>query len=146
MAMDEDRNLILTHKISVIPAFGHLEKIAIQRCPHFVRSFFPGSKHLTFKSEKAAVVGQGELKKLVFDPLFCINHAFAMLQANINRLFRRTWCTTTLIYRPDDHVKIFVFFYNSVLRKIALSPINEGNLGLLNKEITLFENAMRINN
>lgn len=159
MAVDEDRNLILAHRVSIIPAFGHLSKIALHRYgfrkdehekglrgvfedlkkvvvpeaifksdehtryPKVVSTFFPLSKHLTFQSEKASVVGQGELKKLVYDPLFAINHTFAMLRANINRLFRKTWCTTKSIERLDDHLKIFVYFYNSVLRGMGPTPI-----------------------
>ena len=48
------------------------------------------------KGEKAAITGQGELKKKQRDPLFSINHTLAMLRANINRLVRRTWCTTKI--------------------------------------------------
>src|SRR5690606_15539158 len=62
-----------------------------QLYPGFISAYLPRAKHLIFKSERSAVVGQGELKKVGFDPLFTINHTLAMLRANINRLIRKTW-------------------------------------------------------
>jgi hypothetical protein len=86
-----------------------------QRYPYFVTTFFPRGKHQTFKSEKGCIVGQGELKKVNFDPLFIINHTCALLRANINRLFRRTWCTTKDPKRLKDHLDIFIYYYNQVI-------------------------------
>ncbi len=71
--------------------------IKSDQSPHYpmaVKTHFPNSRHETFKGKRGCVVGQGELKATSFDPLFSLNHSFAMLRANINRLFRRTWCTT----------------------------------------------------
>jgi hypothetical protein len=62
--------------------------------PPLVRRNFPGSAHFRHPGGRGCISGQGELKKLIFDPLFSLNHTCAMLRANINRLFRRTWCTT----------------------------------------------------
>lgn len=94
-----------------------------QRYPKFIRSYFPQSEHLAYKSERACVAGQGELKKSRFDPLFAINHTCAMLRANVNRLIRKTWCTTKDPKRLKDHLDIFVYFYNEILLKAALTPI-----------------------
>jgi hypothetical protein len=47
-----------------------------------------------FKGGKSGVAGQDELKKVGRDPLFWVNHTLAMRRANINRLIRKTWCTT----------------------------------------------------
>ena len=63
------------------------------------------------------MTGQGELKKLRFDPLFSLNHTCAMLRANINRLFRRTWCTTKKAACLKRHVAVYVRFHNTVLLK-----------------------------
>jgi hypothetical protein len=63
-----------------------------------VRKHFPAREHETFLSERGSIVGQGELKKVEWDPLFGINHTCAMLRANVNRLIRKTWCTTK---KPD---------------------------------------------
>jgi transposase-like protein len=94
-----------------------------QRYPAFVSAYLPKSKHLTFKSERGCVAGQGELKKVHFDPLFVINHTCALLRANVNRLIRKTWCTTKDPKRLKDHLDIFMYFYNSELLKRYLTPI-----------------------
>lgn len=94
-----------------------------QRYPGFISAYLPKSKHLTFKSERGCIAGQGELKKVQFDPLFVINHTCATLRANINRLIRKTWCTTKDPNRLKDHLDIFVDFYNERLLLRALTPI-----------------------
>lgn len=94
-----------------------------QRYPAFVIAYLPKARHLTFKSERATVVGQGELKKLDYDPLFIVNHTCAILRANINRLIRKTWCTTKDPLRLKDHLDVFMYFYNQVILKKVLSPI-----------------------
>ena len=55
-----------------------------QRYPGFVSSYLPQAKHLTYKSERGCIAGQGELKKVHFDPLFIVNHTCALLIANVN--------------------------------------------------------------
>lgn len=94
-----------------------------QRYPSFVSAYLPRARHLTYKSERACVAGQGELKKVRFDPLFMVNHTCALLRANINRLVRKTWCTTKDPQRLKDHLDIFMFFYNQILLKKDLTPI-----------------------
>ena len=94
-----------------------------QRYPGFVSAYFPKAKHLTFKSERGCIAGQGELKKVGFDPLFIINHTCALLRANVNRLIRKTWCTTKDPKRLVDHLEVFVYFYNELLLKKVLTPI-----------------------
>ena len=94
-----------------------------QRYPGFVSAYLPRAKHLTFKSERACVAGQGELKKVAFDPLFIVNHTCALLRANVNRLIRKTWCTTKHPDRLRDHLDMFIYFYNEVLLRDPLTPI-----------------------
>jgi transposase-like protein len=94
-----------------------------QRYPGFISGYLPKAKHLTFKSERSCVAGQGELKKVQFDPLFIINHTCALMRANVNRLIRKTWCTTKDPKRLKDHLDIFVYFYNEILLKQALTPL-----------------------
>ncbi len=94
-----------------------------QRYPGFIHAYLPKAKHITFKSERGAVVGQGELKKITFDPLFVVNHTCAMLRANVNRLIRKTWCTTKDPVRLKDHLDVFMYFYNNDLLKKALTPL-----------------------
>lgn len=85
------------------------------RYPDWIKRAFPSVTHRTVKGRRGAVVGQGELKKIGFDPLFSLNHTCAMLRANINRLFRRTWCTTKRRDRLDDHIAIYIDFHNREL-------------------------------
>lgn len=94
-----------------------------QRYPGFISTFLPKSKHLTFHSERSSIAGQGELKKVKYDPLFAINHTCAMFRANVNRLIRKTWCTTKDPKRLSDHLEIFTFYYNEVLLDKALTPL-----------------------
>ena len=80
--------------------------------PEFVNRYFPQAKYKRFKSERGCIAGQGELKKVNFDPLFAINHTCAMLRANINRLVRKTWCTTKDPARLQDHLDLFISYLN----------------------------------
>ena len=80
-----------------------------------VKHYFPQAKYRQSKSVTSSVSGQGELKKKARDPLFCINHTLAMCRANINRLIRKTWCTTKDPERLMDHLSIYVSMHNSIL-------------------------------
>ncbi len=80
--------------------------------PKVVERHFPDATHVTVKGGRGAITGQGELKKLKYDPIFSLNHTCAMLRANLNRLFRRTWCTTKTIQGLIDHLSIYVAFHN----------------------------------
>lgn len=94
-----------------------------QRYGAVIRKHLPYAKHLTFKSERARVAGQGELKKGGFDPIFTVNHSCAMLRANVSRLIRKTWNTTKRVDRLKDHLEIFAWFYNQKLLPPELTPI-----------------------
>ena len=58
----------------------------------WIRGVFPKARRKVHLGRRGCIVGQGELKKIGFDPLFSLNHTAAMLRANLNRLARRTWC------------------------------------------------------
>lgn len=86
--------------------------------PHYpwrLKRHHPKSNHSTVKGRRGCVAGQGELKKIGFDPLFPLNHTCAMLRANLNRLFRRTWCTTKTRAGLIDHLSLYVTYHNAVL-------------------------------
>ena len=85
-----------------------------------IKRHFPAASYKQFKGEKGAITGQGELKKVKRDPLFAINHTLAMCRANINRLVRRTWCTTKKAERLADHLAIYTWFHNNKLTQPAL--------------------------
>jgi transposase-like protein len=92
---------------------AHLESDEHLLYPNFARRFVPTATHTVFKSERSSIVGQGELKRVRYDPLFAINHSCAMLRGNINRLIRKTWCTTKRLDRLQMHLDIFICFYNT---------------------------------
>ena len=117
------------HKDSLSKLFDELTKVVSETAafksdehklyPSFVKSYFPKAHHKRYKGGRGCVTGQGELKKQSFDPLFSINHTFAMMRANINRLFRRTWCTTKDRHRLQDHIDIYSYFHNlRILKKL----------------------------
>ncbi len=78
----------------------------------FVKKHFPLVKHKQFKGGRGCVAGQGELKRLHYDPLFILNHTCAMLRANICRLIRKTWCTTKSPEMLKKHLAIYMLFHN----------------------------------
>lgn len=87
-----------------------------KRYPELIQKHYPQSMHLKYKGERASVAGFGELKSKRFDPLFHINQILAMFRANINRLFRRSWNTTKKENHLQDHIDIFIDYFNEVLR------------------------------
>ena len=83
--------------------------------PKFIKKHFPTATHLSFLGARGSISGGGELKRIGKDPLFALNHTCAMLRANLNRLFRRTWCTTKTIPGLIDHLSIYVDYHNRIL-------------------------------
>ena len=90
----------------------HIESDECSMYRGVVNSAFPKATYQQFKGLKASPYGLGELKKSLNDPLFSINHTFAMFRANISRLIRRTWNTTKKIPRLLDHLIIFCWVFN----------------------------------
>lgn len=85
--------------------------------PPVVKTLFPLARHETFKSKRAAVAGQGELKTKSFDPIFSINHTLAMKRDSIKRLTRRTWCTTKKPERLLALLNVYAVYHNTKLIK-----------------------------
>lgn len=86
--------------------------------PEVLRRFFKDARHKRYKGGRGCVAGQGELKKKSYDPLFVLNHSCATLRANINRLERKTWCTTKSVQMLKKHIDIFINFYNHQYLKV----------------------------
>ena len=108
--------LLLFEEISRL--FPQKITISSDQCSYYqpiVKTYFPTSTYQQFKSKKSTVSGQGELKKCHRDPLFTINHTFAMCRANINRLIRKTWCVTKKATRLESHLVIYMWVHNSRL-------------------------------
>ena len=83
--------------------------------PHYppdVQYFFPESEHLRFLGKRGSLGGQGELKKVRFDPLFSLNHTCAKLRADVNRLIRKTWCTTKDYRCLRKHLILYADYHN----------------------------------
>lgn len=83
--------------------------------PHYpkdLRRVFPKATHKTVKGGRAAVVGQGELKKLKYDPIFSLNHTCAMIRDNIKRLSRKTWCTTKRMPQLQINLELYALEHN----------------------------------
>ncbi len=80
-----------------------------------IQKVLPKSLHIRHKSRQAVVSGQGELKEGGRDPLFAINHTCASLRANVNRLIRRTWCTSKRLENLQAHLEIYQAFHNTYL-------------------------------
>lgn len=83
--------------------------------PEFVKKYFPNSNYQRYPSIKGCVAGQGELKKSAKDPLYCINHSFAMMRDNMNRLVRRSWCVTQNLEMLQHHLEIYIKYHNTQL-------------------------------
>ena len=105
----------------ILPSDVHFKTDGHDHYRMMIEKYFPEATHSVHKSERACVVGQGELKKKQFDPLFSVNHTFATMRAKINRLNRRTWCTTKLPERLSDHIDIFIDVFCDRLKLLNTS-------------------------
>ena len=85
------------------------------RYPKYVKEVMPKIVHKTYKGRRGCVVGQGELKRGGFDPLFSLNHTCASIRYNLKRLARKTWCTTKCTKRLQMMLELFRFFFNQRL-------------------------------
>ena len=105
------------------PFIDERAEIETDKNPHYepdIKDFFPQAKHKKYKGRRGCVVGQGELKAGGHDPIFSLNHTAAMFRGNINRLFRRTWCTTKKISGLREHILIYAQSHNQrILAKLA---------------------------
>jgi len=111
-------------KTKVEELFHHLcphitEKAWIQmdKCSWYERvlkSVLPDVQYQKYKGRKPIEYGFNELKR-GWDPLFSINHTCAMLRAHINRLARKTWCTTKKPERLQMHLDIYMMFHNMLI-------------------------------
>ena len=86
-----------------------------------IQKRFPGNSIQQYKGRKGCIVGQGELKEGSIDPLFDLNHSFAMIRDNVKRLTRRTWCTTKKKENLELFVNMYAWFHKLYLDKEKLS-------------------------
>jgi len=97
---------------TVLPPKIRIESDQYPSYGPLVRTYFPEANFTQYKGRKGCVAGQGEMKKVGFDPLFSINHTFAMMRANISRLNRRTWNTTKKLSALVDHLSLYAWRHN----------------------------------
>lgn len=103
------------HIQAACPKVTTLQSDENPRYPAFTKEYFPEARHETSKGRRACVVGQGELKRGGFDPLFALNHTCAMFRDHLKRLSRRTWCTTKKASCLQDLMSIYAWFHNEQL-------------------------------
>ncbi len=107
---------------SIAPLVDPRAEIKSDQNPHYppdVAKHFPLAKHVRYKGRRGCVVGQGELKRGGFDPLFALNHTCASFRANVSRLYRRTWNTTKRPDRLADHLSLYMDYHNRRLKTPA---------------------------
>ncbi len=80
--------------------------------PPLILKHFPEATHATFKGRRAVIAGLGELKKGGYDPLFSLNHTYAMFRDNLKRLSRRTWATTKDPAKLELMLYMYAWFHN----------------------------------
>ncbi len=90
--------------------------------PNLIRKYFPEANHKTCKGSRGAVVGLGELKKVTFDPIFTLNHTYAMFRDNLKTLSRRTWATPKRKDRLLCLLYIYAWFHNLWLDRTIEKP------------------------
>lgn len=110
------RSILFSELKSLI---DEMSVIKSDECPFYykyIQRHFPRAIHKKFKGRASAVTGQGELKKVGYDPLFSLNHTCATLRARTSRLIRKTWCTTKKIENLDLHLAIVCLRHNRQLQ------------------------------
>jgi len=110
-------NHLLKNLVPIVAADADFLSDQNPHYPQVLNQYFPSAKHVTTPGGRGAITGQGELKKLSFDPLFALNHTCAMMRANMSRLLRRTWCTTKTLQGLQDHLAIYVDYHNRILTR-----------------------------
>lgn len=92
--------------------------------PHYasdIKRFFPTALHHVYKGRKSSLGGQGELKKVTFDPIFSLNHTCAVMRYRTSRLIRKTWNTTKKKERLNLHLALIILHHNLSLKIPLLS-------------------------
>lgn len=93
-------------------------KITSDSNPHYlpdVRRHFPTADYRTIIGGRSSSTGQGELKKQGFDPIFSLNHTYAMLRDHLGGLVRKTWGSHRCLRRLDLMLAVYAVEHNSRL-------------------------------
>lgn len=103
---------LLERSRDLISENAHIRSDSNPVYPFLIKSTLPKALHQQILGGRGAITGQGELKKLKFDPIFSLNHTCAMFRAHLARLIRRTWNTTKKIDRLHGHLVIYAVEHN----------------------------------
>jgi hypothetical protein len=106
---------VLTQIAPRLKPGGQISTDCALHYPEPIARLVPHAVHLAFRSRKARVTGQGELKKIGFDPLFALNHTAAMIRDRASRLVRKTWANTKRMDRLHAHLLVYAHFHNEVV-------------------------------
>ena len=109
------RDCMLKQLVDLLPQYTTFRTDEHNHYPVVIKKHFPHATHITHKSVRGSVSGQGELKKVGRDPLFSINHTLAMFRDKMSRLSRRSWNLSKHIDRLDDHLAIYVESHNRTI-------------------------------
>jgi transposase-like protein len=112
---NKGRNTLFNYLKGVIAPTAIIKSDQNPHYPGDVLKHFPQATHIAIKGQRGVITAQGELKKIKFDPLFSLNHTCAKLRADINRLIRKTWCTTKKIERLRLHLALYADYHNQSL-------------------------------
>jgi len=88
------------------------------RYPAPIQRLLPGVSHVAVRSRRACVTGQGELKRVGFDPLFSFNHTAAMVRDGVSRLVRKTWGNSKRADCLENHLLIYAHYHNTERLKV----------------------------
>jgi len=108
-------NLVFDRLKSIVREDGYFLSDKSPHYPKVVAKYFPKALHEATKGRKPCVVGQGELKEGAYDPLFMLNHTYAMIRDGIKRLTRKTWTTTKKPERLKEFLQIYAWFHNKLM-------------------------------
>ncbi len=86
-----------------------------QHYPPLIRLYLKDWQHEATLGRRGCIVGQGELKEGGWDPLFSLNHTYAMIRDGLKRLSRRTWCTTKKADNLNLALHMYAWFHNLYL-------------------------------
>ena len=95
--------------------FKNVETVTSDESPRYpiqMKKHFPSATHTTYKGRRGCIVGQGELKRGGFDPLFSLNHTCALIRDRVKCMSRRTWCTTKCPERLEDRLLLYMWRHN----------------------------------
>lgn len=108
------QSLLLNLK-DIVSANAEIKSDSNPNYPTIIGSKFPAAHHIKILSRKGSIGGQGELKKVKFDPIFSLNHTCAKMRADVARLIRKTWSTTKKRERLELHMYIMADYHNRQL-------------------------------